>query len=299
MKNKILYLLIGISLLFGYFFTSIDSIDKNTLELIKGAYNIDTESIWEDFNMKNYPIDVNYGQREYRYYLNEIKEKSPDIKVLALSAINTSSGPVLKVIPENLVRKIIDTGNLSLEKRNLVYISFLVHEAFHCYQMDNGFNGNLLKDGNLDEKEKTEFNKYQNILTKLDHDLKYQELWIEEMRSLEKYYKTQERDSWIENRQVRINYEREVLKDDFEFFRKWFSYKELLEGTARYVEEKSMEQISKTKYPSDFSNLFIKGDGKLYESGALKCFILDKEKVWKDIKFDGSINLDELLIEHD
>lgn len=299
MKNKILYLLIGISLLFGYFFTSIDSIDKNTLELIKGAYKIDTESIWEDFNMKNYPIDVNYGQREYRYYLNEIKEKSPDIKVLALSAINTSSGPVLKVIPENLVRKIIDTGNLSLEKRNLVYISFLVHEAFHCYQMDNGFNGNLLKDGNLDEKEKTEFNKYQNILTKLDHDLKYQELWIEEMKSLEKYYKTKERDSWIENRQVRINYEREVLKDDFEFFRKWFTYKELLEGTARYVEEKSMEQISKTKYPSDFSNLFIKGDGKLYESGALKCFILDKEKVWKDIKFDGSINLDELLIEHD
>lgn len=78
-------------------------------------------------------------------------------------------------------------------------------------------------------------------------------------------------------------------------YKKWKDMKELLEGSARYVENKALTVMYK-KNKNEPSMNYIKGDGKFYESGCLKVQILNEIKGWKDLEFNGSISLDELLI---
>lgn len=296
MKSKLIYVLIGAMLLLGFIRTSAKGIDDNTLELIVESQSLDTNKIWKGYDIEKYPIDVNYGNKEYRYFKGEITKKEPDIRVLALSAIDSENGPLVKVLPENQVRKITDSGDLSLIERNKIYKSVIVHEAFHCYQMENGATGATIDKGKVNSDDLEEFEKYKELMARIDNDETYNKYWINEMKDLEKYYKTGEKNNWIKSRDIRINYEKEFFGDDFEIYRKWVNNRELIEGTARYVEQMSLAMMDNKQPSFSFSERFIKGDGKFYESGCLKSMILDNEKEWKDIRFDDSISLDELLV---
>ncbi len=295
MRNKIMYIVFGMLLIFGFVKTSAKGIDDNTLNLIIESQKIDTNSIWKGFELEKYPIDVNYGKSEFRYYYGETIKKQPDIMVLALSAINTEIGPVIKVIPEAQVRKVIDKGDLSLEERNKIYKSVLVHEAFHCFQMENGAAGINVDSGNIKSEDLDDFKKYSELLKRIDKNETFQNLWIKEMADLELYHKTGESDAWATSRAVRLAFEKDFFGEDYDIFRKYVNDRELIEGTARYVEEASLV-IMKYDAKTEFSGQFINGDEKYYRSGCLKANILDNEKEWKEIRFDGSISLDDLLL---
>ena len=68
MKNKVLYILIGLILFLGLSFTTFDNIDPKTLDLINDSFNVNTENIWKGYNLEKYPMDVNYGDKEFRFF---------------------------------------------------------------------------------------------------------------------------------------------------------------------------------------------------------------------------------------
>lgn len=299
MKNKVIYILIGIGLLIGIRLTSFNTIDQKTLSLIEESFEIDTNEIWRGFDLENYPVDVNYKDKEFRYFNAEILEKNPDIQILALSALNTNKGPVLKVLPEERVRKIIDVGDLSLKEREKIYKSILVHEGFHCFQMENGMEAGILVNGKIespDENLINDLNIGKNILAKLDNDETYKKHWIQETKDLITFYESNNMDNWMESRNRRIEYEKKLLKEDYPIYEKYLNRSELIEGTARYAEEIALGLMNEEDVEIDFNGVYYTGEEKFYQSGSIKAFILDNQKDWKDINFNGSITLDELLL---
>lgn len=295
MKYKIAYIILGILLIVGYVKTRENTIDKQTLKLLDEVRQMDTNEIWNGFDIKKYPLDVNYGSVEYRYTDGDIIKKSPDIQVLALTALSTPTGPVVKVLPESELRKITDMGGLSQSERDAIYKSILIHEAFHCYQIEKSGNGVQIENGAIVSGDMDEYKLYAELLKRIDNDVTYQELWNNEIVSLKQYLETGDSNSWTESRKQKIDYEKKFFGSEYNVYKKWTDMKELLEGSARYVENKALT-IMNQKKENETSINYIKGDAKFYQSGCLKVQILNEIKGWKDLDFSGSISLDELLI---
>ena len=74
MKARFIYLLIGILLILGVILTGVTTIDNETMKLIEKSLEINTEEIWPDFKLSDYPIDINYKKVEFRYEDGEILE---------------------------------------------------------------------------------------------------------------------------------------------------------------------------------------------------------------------------------
>lgn len=301
MKTKLIYLLAGAILLTGMFFTRIDGIDKNTLALIERAMEMDLEEdLWPGYKLSNYPIDVNYGKVEFKYYKGEISKQKPSLGVLALSAYPEEDGPVVKIIPDSMVRKVIDIiGNMDKNQRDNVYISIIFHEGLHAFQIENGAfqteNGieyDFKEDGIKNEK-------FTNILYRLDNNDKYKKIWLEEQNSLVNYYENTNdtnKELWIESYNKRREYLKGFLGDEFEFYMDMENERELIEGTARYVEDKILEVLSGEFSELDIDGSYYEGVGKFYTNGRLKCLILDKGKDWKKGLFNSNKTLTDLLI---
>lgn len=292
MKTKIIYFLIGALLLGGIFQTKIETIDNETLALIERSIDIDSENqLWPGYSLNDYPLDVNYGKVEYKYIDGNISEQNPSVGVLALSAYPEESGPVIKVLPMSMVRTYVDPiGTSSKEEREEIYISILFHEGFHCFQMDNGL------DIDLEFEDVSNSEEFVNILNKLDNDEKYQKLWIKEGEDLVDYLQNDNKDQWVNSYNERIRYLKEFLRDDYHFYMENENFYELIEGTARYVEDKILEEIRGKFIETDFDGTYYKGTGKFYTTGRLKCLILDKGENWKNNLFNEHKVLTDLLI---
>lgn len=293
MKIKLIYLLIGAILAVGIFSTKINTIDKETLDLIEKARQIDVESeFWPGYNLSDYTIDVNYGKVEFKYENGKITKQKPSLGILALTISPEEDGPVIKVVPKSMLRNIVDImGDKSKKEREDTYISFLFHEGFHGFQIDSGMKYNV------DEGETNEdYQKFANISDKLDNDEEYQKMWIEEVKSLIDYLENDNKDLWIESYNRRMKYLKEVLENDFEFYMEMESQKELIEGTAKYVEIKALETINVKQSKSKFDALYYSGDVTLYDTGRLKSLILEKGKDWKEGLFSSNKTLTDLLI---
>lgn len=293
MKIKLIYLLVAIFLLGGIFHTRIETIDDETLALIEIAREMDFENeLWPGYRLNDYPLDVNYGNVEYKYLDGMITKQKPSMGVLALSAYPEEFGPVVKVLPMSMVRTFVDPiGTSSKEERENIYISILFHEGFHCYQMDNGLNIYLDYD-----KDVSEYKEFMNILNRLDNDEKYQALWLEEGNCLIDYLENDNKEQWVSSYNERIEYLKDVLGDDYDFYMENENFYELLEGTARYVEDKIMGVITGEFIETDFDGSYYNGSVKFYTTGRLKCLILDKGVNWKVNLFSSDKTLTDLLI---
>ncbi|WP_425539676.1 hypothetical protein [Microaceticoccus formicicus] len=294
MKYKIAYIILGILLIVGYVKTRENTIDKQTLKLLDEVRHMETNEIWEGFDIKKYPLDVNYGNLEYRYMDGDIIKKSPDLQVLALTAISTATGPVVKVLPESELRKITDMGGLSQSERDAIYKSILIHEAFHCYQIEKSGNGVQIENGVIVSADLDEYKIYAELLKRIDNDVKYHKLWNNEISGLKEYLESGDSKSWTESRKQKVDYEKKFFGSEYNVYKKWTDMKELLEGSARYVENKALTIMNQKKNEPSIN--YVKGDAKFYQSGCLKVQILNEIKGWKDLDFSGSISLDELLI---
>lgn len=208
--------------------------------------------------------------------------------------MNTESGPVLKLLPEERVRKIIDIGDVSLKERENIYKSILIHEGFHCYQMENGMKTEIFGKDNSEDmsSENEEIIKFKNLLIELDNENTYRDLWTTETESLIKFYNTNNKTDWIKNRNERIEFEKSYLKENYPIYKKLANQTELIEGTARYLENISLAIRNDSKPNDNFESVYSNDIEKFYQSGCIKSFILDKtNKDWKDLNFNGSITL--------
>lgn len=296
MKNKILYLLIGLALILGLFFTRPRGLDNETKALIDEANSLNTSEIFPGFDSSAYPNDVNYGNIEYRYYRGQITEQKPEYPK-ALSAVLTENGPVTKVMPLKDFRNFYDLGNRSKDDLEKAFISVLIHEAFHCHQMDNGFDYEL--DGNnrieTDSSRINESQEPEAILAVLDDDENYKKLWLEEMDGLIAYRDRNDDTGYRKALESKDKYlQNKFDEEDYETFARYTKEMEVLEGTARFVENKVLAHYGMEENGS-YHGLYSPGPSQFYISGAIKTEILEKQSRLGDIKFDFSVSLDELL----
>lgn len=294
MRSMIIYILTLIVLLSGYVGFDLDTMDKETLEVIKDTLALEDINLWPGFDYKSYPMDVNYGKVEYRFDKGEIIMQQPAINP-ALTAAWDDGQPVLKLISLEDFRRLYDLGNMSLEDTKKIYKTLIVHEAFHCFQAEKG--GGIINLQDYNNSDLFEgFKKFKVFQNTLDLDENYQKLWLKEYKSLISLEEGGNINSWLEAKESKENYERNLLKEDFAFYKNICLNQELLEGTARYVENK-LGKILKIQNNDEEITTFINGEEKFYVSGAIKSSILDlRLESWKYINFDGSVSLDDLIL---
>ncbi|MDO5755338.1 MAG: hypothetical protein Q4P28_03810 [Tissierellia bacterium] len=290
MKNKFRYLFVLILILIGMYQTRIQGIDGDTMSFIERAKILDDENEWwPDYALFDYPMEINYGEVEFRYENGKVIKQKPKIPVLALSAVRDEKGPVLKLLPFQTVRALVDImGDVDREEREEIYLSILFHEGLHAFQLSQG----VL----FEQQDLSRYRQCFALLKELDDDREYQRLWQEEQKALIQFYENKDKNLWIDRQKERWDYLKEKLGEDFSLFCEFEAEREYLEGTARYVEEKVLSHVQKRQEkmgPGDY----IKGDEKYYRSGRLKCLILDENIRWKEDFFQQNKNLDQLLVE--
>ena len=297
MRNKIIYLLSGLLISLGLYFTRIKSIDNETLELINQAMLIESNDFFDGYDISSYPVDVHYGKIEYRYKDGDIQEKKPDT-VPAFTAFPSENGPVLKLMPVHDLKNIIDFGGMSPKEAKATFLSVILHEGFHCYQMDNGLKTDSIKaNGSIDtdNQEYKDLITFGKIMTRLDSDEKYQDLWLKEMQALLAYRDQGKKDDYIKAKNNKMDYvEGKLGKKDYKIYDYYVKEKELLEGTAKFIENQVLNKYGFENKKKNFKN-YESGQGQYYTSGAMKAEILEKHGQLKDLRFDMSTNLDDLL----
>ncbi len=290
MKARVIYVIIGIGLLVGVFSTRIQTIDPETLALIERAREVDMENeLWPGYKFSDYPLDVNYGKVEFKYLNGRITKQKPTIDILAMTAIQEEDGPVIKVLPEAMIRKMSDTkGDKSKKGRGDVYMTFLFHEGFHCFQLDENIGYNIDMEEPIDDK-------FYNILNRLDNDSEYKNLWIREAVCLTDYLENNNKVLWVEAYNKRMVYLEKILEEDFAWYMTMENEFELIEGTAKYVEDKLLERLTGEFVEPTNPNLYYNGTGKFYNNGRLKALILDKGVEWKKDVFEFEKTLTSMI----
>lgn len=297
MKAKITYFLIGIILIVFNYQNRITTIDNTTLDLIEDVNNYDTEKLWPDFKNKNYMKDIRYNSsKEFRYDQGKITQKSPDQAVASIEALKEGEKPLIKAVPFEKFRDIIDLGNSSNTNAQIKYKSVLIHESFHCFQMDNGLS-QVIDIMDNTEYEDPMYEKFELMCKKLDKDEAYKKLWEQEYKSLLSLYENGDSSKYKESRTKRLSYVKSNFAKEYDYFIDIVTYKEFIEGSARFVEEKYMVNIANDPYIKYGDRIFYSMDESFYSVGSLKAKILDKYYPrWKEnLDFSKENNFDKIF----
>lgn len=290
MKAKIIYILVGLLLISGLYMTRPKTIDPETLAAIKKVRSLDADSLYLGFDPGKYPVDVNYGNVEYSFNKGAITRQDP-LYPLAFSAINTADGPLIKVLPIKDFRNILGLESKSKESLENSYIATLAHEAFHCYQMDHGLEDGDLPEGQ-EEKSQAEF---LELVKRLDDDKTYQGYFSNYLAGLVKYRDIGDKGPYLMAKKDLDAYVKSILdQDKYNIYRENSAIMELVEGSARFVENKVLD-LRGEKRNGEFSGIFPKNTSKFYMSGALKAEILENQGRLKDLTFDLSKSLDDFM----
>lgn len=297
MKNKGIYLIIGVLILTGFFTTRPRTMDQETLQLIRQSRQMNSEELWAGFHSEKYPVDVYYGDTEYRYRDGKITEKEPSYPMPAFSISLEDFGPAVKAIPFRDARNIIDSGGMTREEREDVYISALLHEAFHCYQAELGADEGMEPGKAYDFTSDTQKDrdKYKALIFHIDEQEEYQKLCKKEMEALIRFYETGKGRDWLRAKDRRRQFEEEFLGADYEFFRKISHWTELIEGTAKQVELETLRSLN-GQVP-DFQPEFIRGDYRFYITGAIKSYIVAEWGDRNSIDFTRPGSLEQAVTE--
>ena len=186
--KQILWLLLGIVLMFLLFSGQAEFVDSHTIDLIDQARQLHFEDDWPGYRPEIYPVEI-YKKNLLRkdsivrydqHGIYEINDKTP---VYALSMdIDPDGQAVLLVTTARDFRSLSDVGNFDGPSAELYYQAVIIHEAFHCFQADQGFYDVFSEKVSAYEKSNA-----LTIARKLDDDPEYQKLWVEEMQCLIHY----------------------------------------------------------------------------------------------------------------
>lgn len=303
--KQILWLLIGTNLIASLFISQPRLIDSHTIELIDQARQIDFEEYWPGYQPDIYPVEVykrNLIKRDsiVRYDrdgLYEIKDKTP---IYALSMdVDPDGQAVLMVTNARDFRSLSDIGNYDGPSADLYYQAVIIHEAFHCFQFDQGFY-------DLFEKVMSAYEESTVSTTSrmLDDDPEYQKLWIDEMNRLIDYAKegnAQNHRAYIKSYHIRLDYlySNYEAKDVDEYL-SYSALYEKAEGTAQYIENIALSELSGKELEFCITG-YGKDTSKFYCSGFFKAFILDQRECldWKTDFFKTNKTFEDYLFEAD
>lgn len=297
MKNKITYFIIGLILIIFNYQNHITTIDKTTLHLIEDVNNYDTEKLWPGFKNKDYMKDIRYNSsKEYRYNKGNITFKNPDQPVVSIEALKDDNIPLIKVVPFEKFRDIADQAGSSGANVEAKYKSVIIHESFHCFQMEHGLN-EVADISDTIDTEDPDYEKFVEACKKLNQDDTYKKLWEDEYESLLYLYENHDSSKYKESRSKRFSYVKSNFPDEFDYFNKLVTYKEFIEGSARFVEEKYMVDLLNDPYINYEDRIFYSIDTSLYSEGSLKAKILDKYyPQWNEnIDFSRNNNFDKMF----
>lgn len=297
MKNKIIYFIIGLILIIFNYQNRITTIDNTTLDLIEDVNNYDTEKLWPGFKNKDYMKDIRYNSsKEFRYDKGNITFKTPDQPVVSIEALKDDNIPLIKAVPFEKFRDIADQGESSHANLQTKYKSIIIHESFHCFQMEHGLS-EVADISDTIDTEDPDYEKFVEACKKLNQDDTYKKLWEDEYESLLYLYENNDSSKYIEARSKRFSYVKSNFPDEFYYFNKLVTYKEFIEGSARFVEEKYMMDLVNDPYINYEDRIFYSIDTSLYSEGSLKAKILDKYyPQWKEnIDFSRDNNFDKMF----
>lgn len=298
MKNKIIYSLIGLILIIFNYQNRITTIDKTTLDLIEEVNSYDTEKLWPEFKNKEYMKDIRYNSsKEFRYDHGKIIKKTPDQAVASLEALKEGNKPLIKAVPFEKFRDIADQGTSSNANLQKKYKSVIIHESFHCFQMEHGLSevSDIME--NDIKYDDPDYDKFIEVCKKLDEDKVYKKLWEDEYKSLLSLYENKDSSDYKNAREKRLSYVKTNFPSEYNYFVEMVNYREFIEGTARFVEEKYMMDIADDPYIKYRDRVFNSIDESYYSEGSLKAKVLDKlYPSWKEnLDFSRNNNFDEMF----
>lgn len=101
-------------------------------------------------------------------------------------------------------------------------------------------------------------------------------------------------------RENRLAYVKSNFSEEYDYFLEtltYLTYKEFIEGSARFVEEQYMVDVANDPYIKYGDRVFYSIDESFYSEGSLKAKILDKYyPEWKDnLDFSENNNFEEIL----
>lgn len=303
--KQTLWLLIGIGLIASLFVSQPRFVDSHTIDLINQARQLDFEAYWPGYQPDIYPVEVyksNYLRKDsiVRYDKNgfyEVKDKTP---IYALSMdVDADGQAILVVTNARDFRGLSDVGNYDGPSADLYYQAVIIHEAFHCFQFDQGFFDLF--------EQKTSACKDSTVLTtsrKLDNDPEYQKLWMDEMHRLIDYAQegnANNYQAYVKSNQKRLAY----LYGSFDTkdVKEYLSYSALYEkseGTAQYIENIALSRLRGKEIELSITG-YGKDTSKFYDSGFFKAYILDQKEGldWKTDFFKTNKTFEDYLLEMD
>lgn len=328
-KTKIIYSFFGILLIFSLYVTRISGLDPITASLIEQAGGMkgenfvqiatevrekaqekaqenegkvaspkmpkEQEAFFRSIDLSKYSIDVNYGSVEFRRFQGRVRKQRPQYP-LAFSAMPTEEGPVLKVMPFRDFRNIYDMGSSAHDDVEKAYLSVLVHEGFHCYQMDHGMEGLVDEyQGQGKSLNAADRQVFYELVKRLDHDPEYQKLWCASMEGLMTWKKGGGRLDYDRARLALDAYlDRSLGQDRSQRYHEQVAEMELMEGTARFMENLILAYYNK-KPNGEFDGNFIQGQEKFYVSGSLKTAILCDQGQLGNLDFKKASSLEDCI----
>ncbi len=300
--KEILWFLLGAVLVYSLFISQAGLVDSRTIDLIDQARQLSYEKDWPGFQPEIYPAEIykkNLLKKDsiVRYEKNEfyeIKDKPP---VYALSMdVDPDGQAVLLLINARDFRSLSDVGNFDSASAEIYYQAVIIHEAFHCFQAEQGFYDVFVEEVNAYEK--------SNAITlsrKLDEDAEYQKLWLEEMYCLINYAKEnsgQNRLAYLAGYQKRLDYlYNKFNQKDVDEYLAYSAFYEKAEGTAKYMENITLARLAGKDLEFAVTS-YEKDTAKFYDSGFFKAYILDqKENLdWKTDFFTTNKTFEDYLL---
>ena len=298
--KRVLWIVLGLTIFLSLFFTRVQGVDGVTKKLIDQAMDLELETSWPHYTPNIYPVDI-YKKNilkdtTLRYSENqwvEMKDKEP---IYALTMVRDPDGQaVLSVIDARSFRGLSDIGQFNRASSHIYYQAMIIHEAFHCFQADQGF-----YDAFAEEITKYEQGQALTIARQLDDDPKYQKLWDQEIQALITHGLEDEA-TYLTNYQECYQARKDYLIDKFgeeaaEEYLNYSSLYEKAEGTAQYMENIALCQLSGETLKLNYQG-YTKGTAKYYQSGFFKAYILDKHQgnQWKEDFFRTSDQFEDHL----
>lgn len=301
-SKQILWLLLGIALMVSFFRSQDKLVDAHTIDLIDQARQLNFEETWPGYDPQIYPVEIykkNLLKKDsvVRYEENELYEIKDKTPIYALSMdVDEDGQAMLLVTSATDFRNFSDVGNFDSPSADLYYQAVICHEAFHCFQSDQGYYELFAEQVSAYER--------SNVLTtsrKLDEDVEYQKLWIEEMNCLIDYAKDNNSanyQAYLKSYQDRLNYlYKNFESTDVDEYLTYSAFYEKAEGTAQYIENIAIAQLSGKDLVFAITG-YEKGTAKFYDSGYFKAYILDQQEGldWKTDFFKTNKTFEDYLL---